>query len=118
METKQRSIRFSLRAMLAAISVATMLLGWEFVAVRNRRATLTHLSQQPDRFIIVTSRELLAAAPGTKAPGVNIIRYFMGDEPIDSIQAHPLISLAECAELAEIFPEAKVGQVSRVNFGE
>ena len=102
--------------MFGVVTVAALLLGWEFHAVRNRRLTLESLRRQSDRYLIVTSRQLLNSHPQTSPPKVNIIRYIMGDEPIAAIHAHPRVSLKECAKLAEIFPEAKVGQTSRVNF--
>ena len=81
----RRWLRFSLRALLVAITLFCCWLGWEMSTVRQRQRVR---ARAEGKFRFASRREVIAAEISDDAPGVAripMIRKWMGDEPIQHI---------------------------------
>ena len=100
-----RWLRFSLRTMFVLVTAVALWLGWQLSIVRQRRAALAELRENPAAHVF-TDIELDQAR---QAVGVPKVRMLLGDRPVAIIRFDAGQPASELARVKKLFPESDVG---------
>ncbi|MDX1947532.1 MAG: Hint domain-containing protein [Pirellulaceae bacterium] len=110
--TGRRWLRFNLRTLLVGLTLLCCWLGWETSIVRSRRALLREIAGNA-AFRVVLARDWAryfpAGSPAAEPTRVFILRQWLGDEAVQSIEYsphYPGYSERLRQRLARSFPEA------------
>ncbi len=106
-------LRFSLRALLIAVTLVCCWLAWEMSIVRHRQQVR---QRTQERFTFASTREVVAAEIPDDTPGVariSFVRRWMGDVAIQQIYylnygTDKAEFEKQLAELERVFPEAEI----------
>jgi hypothetical protein len=108
----RRWLRFSLRAMLAAVTILCVWLGWESSVVRRRQQLIRQAEAEGYEFIGILTVDGIEMLPrGTIDPPdkISFIRHWLGDKPVNDVYYYefsPGYSQQRLLELMQAFPEA------------
>lgn len=112
-----RRLRFSLRAFLAAFTLAALWLGWNVHTVKQRELLLKSLRAMESVDVYTTTSCMDLEPEEIERPdGMSLVRYYIGDEYVTSICFYVKPKMAPPVEFqsaVDLFPEANVYAESR-----
>ena len=107
---RRRWPRFTVRALLIAVTICCLWLGWQVSVVRERRAVLRWLAGGAGWSITLSDYQQIPSGPPSDPDAVQLPpwRVWLGDEPIAQIGFDASVEQSERDRVKKLFPEAYV----------